>query len=96
MPSCSMQIMNLFLRLFAYRSATVHKEAMIALGALAYAIDPDFTKYMSEFYKFVDMGFQNYNEYQVCAVVVGVVGNLCRVFEGCPSVMYDPAPEGLI
>ncbi|CAH1446637.1 unnamed protein product [Lactuca virosa] len=31
------QIMNLFLRVFASRSATVHEEAMLAIGALAYA-----------------------------------------------------------
>ncbi|KAL8134660.1 hypothetical protein AgCh_009622 [Apium graveolens] len=75
------QIMNLFLRVFACRSATVHEEAMLAIGALAYATGPDFTKYMSEFYKYVEMGLQNYDEYQVCAVTVGVVGDICRALE---------------
>jgi len=31
------QMMALFLRVFACRSATVHEEAMMAIGALAYA-----------------------------------------------------------
>ncbi|KAK1399423.1 Importin N-terminal domain-containing protein [Heracleum sosnowskyi] len=75
------QIMNLFLRVFACRSATVHEEAMLAIGALAYAAGPDFAKYMSEFYKYVEMGLQNYEEYQVCAVTVGVVGDICRALE---------------
>ncbi|WOG97029.1 hypothetical protein DCAR_0416368 [Daucus carota subsp. sativus] len=75
------QIMNLFLRVFACRSATVHEEAMLAIGALAYATGPDFLKYMSEFYKYVEMGLQNYDEYQVCAVTVGVVGDICRALE---------------
>ncbi|KAF2299306.1 hypothetical protein GH714_031431 [Hevea brasiliensis] len=34
-----------------YRSATVHEEAMLAIGALAYATGLDFAKYMPEFYK---------------------------------------------
>ncbi|XP_065865208.1 importin subunit beta-1 [Euphorbia lathyris] len=75
------QIMGLFLRVFACRSATVHEEAMLSIGALAYAAGPDFAKYMPEFYKYLEMGLQNYEEYQVCAVTVGVVGDICRALE---------------
>ncbi|KAH7538258.1 hypothetical protein FEM48_Zijuj03G0180200 [Ziziphus jujuba var. spinosa] len=75
------QIMGLFLRVFACRSATVHEEAMLAIGALAYATGPGFTKYMPEFYKYIEMGLQNFEEYQVCAVTVGVVGDICRALE---------------
>nr|XP_016472522.1 PREDICTED: importin subunit beta-1-like [Nicotiana tabacum] len=75
------QIMNLFLRVFACRSATVHEEAMLSIGALAYATGPDFAKYMLEFYKYLEMGLQNFEEYQVCAVTVGVVGDICRALE---------------
>ncbi|KAK9994828.1 hypothetical protein SO802_024531 [Lithocarpus litseifolius] len=75
------QIMELYLRVFACRSATVHEEAMLAIGALAYATGPDFAKYMSEFYKYLEMGLQNFEEYQVCAVTVGVVGDICRALE---------------
>ncbi|CAH9111097.1 unnamed protein product [Cuscuta europaea] len=75
------QIMNLFLRVFACRSATVHEEAMLAIGALAYALGSDFVKYMTEFYKYLEMGLQNFEEYQVCAVTVGVVGDICRALE---------------
>ncbi|XP_050223464.1 importin subunit beta-1-like [Mercurialis annua] len=75
------QIMGLFLRVFACRSATVHEEAMLAIGALAYVTGPDFAKYMSEFYKYLEMGLQNFEEYQVCAVTVGVVGDICRALE---------------
>lgn len=75
------QIMGLFLRVFACRSATVHEEAMLAIGALAYAAGPDFAKYMPEFYKYLEMGLQNFEEYQVCAVTVGVVGDICRALE---------------
>ncbi|MFS7991656.1 putative armadillo-like helical, importin beta family [Helianthus anomalus] len=64
------QIMNLFLRVFACRSATVHEEAMLAIGALAYATGPNFAKYMPDFYKYLEMGLQNFEEYQVCVVTV--------------------------
>lgn len=75
------QIMQLFLGVFACRSATVHEEAMLAIGALAYATGPEFAKYMTQFYKYLEMGLQNFEEYQVCAVTVGVVGDVCRALE---------------
>uniref|UniRef100_A0A5B7B4P7 Putative importin subunit beta-1 n=1 Tax=Davidia involucrata TaxID=16924 RepID=A0A5B7B4P7_DAVIN len=75
------QIMLLFLKVFACRSSTVHEEAMLAIGALAYATGPDFGKYMPEFYKYLEMGLQNFGEYQVCAISVGVVGDICRALD---------------
>ncbi|KMT12381.1 hypothetical protein BVRB_5g103140 [Beta vulgaris subsp. vulgaris] len=75
------QIMILFLKIFASRSSTVHEEAMLAIGALAYATGPEFGKYMSEFYKYLEMGLQNFEEYQVCSVTVGVVGDICRALD---------------
>ncbi|KAJ6838534.1 importin subunit beta-1-like [Iris pallida] len=75
------QMMDLFLRVFACRNATVHEEAMLAIGALAYAAGPNFLKYMQGFYPYLEMGLQNFEEYQVCAITVGVVGDLCRALE---------------
>ncbi|KAK8949364.1 Transportin-1 [Platanthera zijinensis] len=75
------QIMDLFLRVFACRNATVHEEAMLAIGALAYSTGHNFTKYMQGFYPYLEMGLQNFEEYQVCAITVGVVGDLCRALE---------------
>ncbi|KAF8396965.1 hypothetical protein HHK36_018602 [Tetracentron sinense] len=75
------QMMLLFLKVFGCRSSTVHEEAMLAIGALAYATGPDFGKYMPEFYKYLEMGLQNYEEYQVCVISVGVVGDICRALD---------------
>eukprot|EP01018_Ginkgo_biloba_P007970 Gb_04236 [translate_table: standard] len=75
------QMMNIFLRIFSCRSATVHEEAMLAIGALAYATGVEFGKYMQEFYRYLEMGLQNFEEYQVCAITVGVVGDICRALE---------------
>ncbi|KAL3655626.1 hypothetical protein CASFOL_000022 [Castilleja foliolosa] len=75
------QINQLFLHVFACRRATVHEEDMLAIGALAYATGPDFGKYMQEFYKYLEMGLQNLEDYQVCASAVGVVGEICRALD---------------
>ncbi|OVA02769.1 Importin-beta [Macleaya cordata] len=75
------QMMILFLKVFACRSSTVHEEAMLAIGALAYATGAEFGKYMPEFYKYLEMGLQNFEEYQVCAISVGVVGDICRALD---------------
>ncbi|PON94326.1 Importin subunit beta-1s [Trema orientale] len=86
------QIMTLFLKVFACRSSTVHEEAMLAIGALAYATGTEFEKYMQEFYKYLEMGLQNFEEYQVCAITVGVVGDICRALDNkvlpyCDGIM---------
>ncbi|KAJ9548981.1 hypothetical protein OSB04_021524 [Centaurea solstitialis] len=86
------QIMMLFLKVFACRSSTVHEEAMLAIGALAYATGPEFGKYMTEFYKYLEMGLQNFEEYQVCSISVGVVGDICRALDDkmlpyCDNIM---------
>ncbi|TYJ40187.1 hypothetical protein E1A91_A04G122400v1 [Gossypium mustelinum] len=75
------QIMLLFLKVFGCRSSTVHEEAMLAIGALAYATGSQFEKYMPEFYKYLEMGLQNFEEYQVCGITVGVVGDICRALD---------------
>ncbi|KAI3986857.1 hypothetical protein MKX01_014558 [Papaver californicum] len=75
------QIMMLFLKVFGCRSSTVHEEAMLAIGALAYATGSEFAKYMPEVYKYLEMGLQNFEEYQVCAISVGVVGDICRALD---------------
>lgn len=38
---------------------------MLAIGALAYATGAEFGKYMQEFYRYLEMGLQNFEEYQV-------------------------------
>ncbi|PKI32120.1 importin subunit beta-1 [Punica granatum] len=86
---CADQMMGLFLRVFSSKSATAHEEAMLAIGALAYAAGSNFEKYMSEFYRYLEMGLQNFEDYQVCAITVGVVGDLCRALEDKISPYCD-------
>ncbi|CAM0958058.1 unnamed protein product [Alopecurus aequalis] len=86
------QLMYLFLRVFACHSSTVHEEALLAIRELAYATGPDFTKYMPDFFKYLEAGLQNYEAYQVCSISVVVVGDICRAIEGkilpfCDGIM---------
>ena len=86
-------LMQAFLTVFACRSATVHEEAMLAVGALAYAVGSGFVKYMDAFFPFVKLGLENHEEHQVCSVTVGVVGDICRALDEkvvpyCDGIVY--------
>jgi len=50
----------------------------MAVGAIANAVEGDFDKYMSHFRSFLILGLRNHEEHQVCAVAVGVVGDIAR------------------
>jgi importin subunit beta-1 len=71
-------MMQLFLQVFSSKSASVHEEALMAVGAIANAVESDFDKYMPHFRNFLVLGLRNYEEHQVCAVAVGVVGDISR------------------
>lgn len=88
------QMMVLFLQVFSCRRSTVHEEAMLAIGALAYATGSNFAKYLTNFYKYLEMGLQNFEEYQVCSISIGVVGDICRALDEkvipyCDSIMTN-------
>ncbi|KAK4396091.1 Importin subunit beta-1 [Sesamum angolense] len=53
----------------ARRFASLSCEAMLAIGALAYAVGPEFGKYMQEFYKYLEMG---------CRILRNISGELHR------------------
>jgi len=50
----------------------------MAVGQLATAMEADFEKYMMHFRPYLHLGLRNYEESQVCAVAVGVVGDISR------------------
>lgn len=88
------QIMQMLLRVLGARSATVHEEAMLCVGALAYATGDQFEKYMQALYPFIEVGLKNHEEYEVCNVTVGVVGDLCRALDAkilpfCDGIVYQ-------
>ena len=75
------QIMQTLLRILGAHGASVHEEAMLCVGAMAYACGEHFEKYVDALYPFVELGLKNHEEYEVCNVTVGVVGDLCRALD---------------
>ena len=85
-------VMMACLAVFRCRSATVHEEALLAVGALVDATGPGFRKYMDAFYPFLEQGLKNHEQYAVCNVTVAVVGDLCRALNAdlapyCDSIV---------
>lgn len=75
------RIMQALLQVFSTRNAAAAEEAFMAAGALANAVGNNFEVYMQLFGPVVLMGLRNSEEYMVCSVAVGVVGDLCRALE---------------
>jgi importin subunit beta-1 len=72
---------ELFVRVLNSKGAAVHEEALMAIGALANALEADFEKYMPGFRPYLLMGLRNHEEYTVCSVSVGVVGDISRAIQ---------------
>jgi len=76
-PWCD-KMMTIYLQVFNAKSATVQEEALMAVGAIANAIEGEFERYMPHFRLFLTLGLKNYEEHQVCSIAVGVVGDIAR------------------
>ena len=70
--------MTSLLQVFGTKNAAAHEEALMAAGALADKLEDKFMRYMAQFKDVVMMGLRNHEEFQVCTVAVGVVGDLSR------------------
>jgi importin subunit beta-1 len=90
------QIMQMLLRVLGSRAATVHEEAMLCVGSLAYACGEHFEKYVDALFPFIDVGLKNHEEYEVCNVTVGVVGDLCRALDEKILRWCDPIVSQLL
>lgn len=87
-------IMQRLLHVLGSHAATVHEEAMLCVGALAYAVGESFEKYVTALYPFIETGLKNHEEYEVCNVTVGVVGDVCRALDEkilpfCDGIVYQ-------
>jgi len=59
-------------------SNAVHEEALLAIGAVADALGPNFTRYFYPVHHVLVAALHNWTHYQLCAVSVGAVGDICR------------------
>mmetsp|Transcript_25568 Transcript_25568/g.35285 ORF Transcript_25568/g.35285 Transcript_25568/m.35285 type:complete len:852 (+) Transcript_25568:355-2910(+) len=84
------QLMTYFLQVLACQSNSAVEDAMQAIDALILAMGKDFIKYMEPFYVYLDKGLKNFQDYQVCLVTVGLVGDISRSLGmTLPKAMWD-------
>ncbi|TPX62496.1 hypothetical protein SpCBS45565_g07003 [Spizellomyces sp. 'palustris'] len=62
----------------ASRSSTVLEDAFLTVGALTVALEGDFSRYMEAFTPFLYQCLQNHEEYQMCSIAVGLIGDISR------------------
>lgn len=60
------------------KQATVLEDAFVAIGTVIVALEADFEKYLEAFLPFLVEGLRNHEEYQLCTISVGIVGDICR------------------
>ncbi|PKI85159.1 karyopherin Kap95 [Malassezia vespertilionis] len=69
------------------KQPTVLEDAFIAVGTVIVALDAAFEKYLEAFLPFLVEGLRHHEEYQLCTISVGNVGDICRSLGGA-SVKY--------
>jgi len=73
------RMMILLLRLLKSKADSgVCEECFLTIAALANAEESEFIKYMPDFHESLYNGLGNWQEYQVCSVAVGLVGDIAR------------------
>lgn len=71
------------------RASPILEDAFLCIGAMASTLEGDFAKYSDAFMPFLSNGLQSHEEYTLCGIAVGLVGDVCRAL-GADSVKYTP------
>ena len=76
----------------ASKDSTVKEEAFVAIGAVAGAVEDQFIRYMEPLMSFIYTCLTNPEDYTVCAIVLGVLGDISRalgdkIFPFCESLI---------
>lgn len=71
-------LMTLFLHVLGSKNATVHEEALMAIGAVADKVEQLFVKYMDHIKQPLFDGLRNAQEHTVCSVAVNVTCDVTR------------------
>jgi importin subunit beta-1 len=66
----------------------VHEDALMAIGSLANVLGPHFEKHMKDFHQILYAALTNWQDYQVCNIAVGVVGDVARAI-GIKLIPYS-------
>lgn len=91
-------MMNLLLQLIqtAGKQSPVVEDAFLAIGALASALEADFQKYLPAFLPFLSNALGVREEYQLCSIAVGLIGDVCRALGEASAAYAQPFMEGLL
>ncbi|KDN53633.1 putative karyopherin beta-1 subunit [Tilletiaria anomala UBC 951] len=57
---------------------TALEDAFLAVAAVISALEADFSKYLDAFLPFMVQSLQSHEEYQLCSISVGLIGDICR------------------
>jgi len=81
--------MSLLLRLVdtAGKQSPVVEDAFLAIGAMTSALDAAFHPYLASFSPYLANALGSHEEYQLCSIAVGLVGDICRAL-GSQSLPY--------
>ena len=69
------------------RLPTALEDAFLAVAAVIAALEADFAKYLDAFLPFMVQSLQSHEEYQLCSISVGLIGDICRAL-GQASTPY--------
>jgi importin subunit beta-1 len=73
-------------------SSTVMEDAFLKIGALCMACEEDFLRYMDSFVPFLYAALGTHEEHAMCAIAVGIVGDVSRspnelILPCCDNIM---------
>lgn len=90
------RLMTLYLQLFHFKNATLYEEALMAIGAIANVTEAEFEKYMPHFQPLLKIALLSVEDYQVCNIAVGVVGDICRALNARVAPYCDEIVQFLL
>ena len=81
--------MTVFLQILNSQSkqSTTKEDVFIGVGALISALEANFSRYLEPFIPILYSALQNPEEYQLCGIAVGLIGDICRAL-GENAVQY--------
>lgn len=60
------------------KQATTTEDAFLTIGAMTTVLENDFIRYADTFVPILCAALQNPQEYQLCLIAVGIIGDICR------------------
>ncbi|GAB5589804.1 karyopherin Kap95 [Umbelopsis nana] len=83
------RIMTVFLQILNSQSkhSTTKEDVFIGVGALISALESDFGRYLEQFIPILYNALQHPEEYQLCGIAIGLIGDICRAL-GEASIQY--------